>query len=67
MTEQTLPSVNDLDLPFFDYNEPGLVGEPLVVQLADQARLVVVEERQVQVVDRVQRLLRHFLASLAGR
>jgi hypothetical protein len=25
--EQALPSVNDLDLPFFDYNEPGLVGE----------------------------------------
>ena len=124
--DQALPSVNDLDLPFFDYNEPGLVGElyhrrlaevrrkgwlarsPLALVVLDQesgefflrARdtafpgreiadlfgvtggrlreqidanilnqtgLVVVEERQVQVVDRGQRLLRHFLAFLAGR
>jgi cytochrome P450 len=33
--EQALPSVNDLDLPFFDYNEPGLVGEVYHRRLAE--------------------------------
>src|SRR5215475_8605102 len=38
MTEQVLPSVNDLDLPFFDYNEPGLVGELYHRRLAEVRR-----------------------------
>ena len=38
MTEQALPSVNDLDLPFFDYNEPGLVGELYHQRLAEARR-----------------------------
>jgi cytochrome P450 len=36
--EQALPSVNDLDLPFFDYNEPGLVGEVYHQRLAEVRR-----------------------------
>jgi len=36
--EQALPSVNDLDLPFFDYNEPGLVGEVYHRRLAEVRR-----------------------------
>src|SRR5262245_26841982 len=36
--EQALPSVNDLDLPFFDYNEPGLVGELYHRRLAEVRR-----------------------------
>ena len=36
--EQALPSVNDLDLPFFDYNEPGLVGELYHQRLAEVRR-----------------------------
>ena len=38
MTAQALPSVNDLDLPFFDYNEPGLVGELYHQRLAEVRR-----------------------------
>src|SRR5262249_15194926 len=37
--EQALPSVNDLDLPYFDYNEPGLVGELYHRRLAEVRRL----------------------------
>jgi cytochrome P450 len=33
-TEPAKTSVNDLDLPFFDYNEPGLVGEVYHQRLA---------------------------------
>ena len=36
--EQALPSVNDLDLPFFDYNEPGLAGEVYHQRLAEVRR-----------------------------
>src|SRR5262249_36866671 len=36
--EQALPSANDLDLPFFDYNEPGLVGEAYHQRLAEVRR-----------------------------
>src|SRR5512142_1447652 len=36
--ERALPSVNDLDLPFFDYNEPGLVGEVYHQRLAEVRR-----------------------------
>src|SRR5215472_3763053 len=36
--EQALPLVNDLDLPFFDYNEPGLVGEVYHQRLAEVRR-----------------------------
>jgi len=36
--EQALPSVDDLDLPFFDYNEPGLVGEVYHQRLAEVRR-----------------------------
>ena len=36
--EQALPSANDLDLPFFDYNEPGLVGEVYHQRLAEVRR-----------------------------
>jgi cytochrome P450 len=36
--EQALPSVNDLDLPFFDYNEPGLLGEVYHQRLAEVRR-----------------------------
>lgn len=36
--ERALPSVNDLDLPFFDYNEPGLVGEVYHQRLAGVRR-----------------------------
>src|SRR5512142_896715 len=38
VTKQALPSVNDLDLPFFDYNEPGLVGELYHQRLAEVRR-----------------------------
>src|SRR5262249_50336376 len=38
MTAQALPSVNELDLPFFDYNEPGLVGEVYHQRLAEVRR-----------------------------
>ncbi len=33
-----MPSANDLDLPFFDYNEPGLVGEVYHQRLAEVRR-----------------------------
>ncbi len=36
--EQALPSANDLDLPFFDYNEPGLAGELYHQRLAEVRR-----------------------------
>jgi cytochrome P450 len=36
--ERAMPSVNDLDLPFFDYNEPGLVGEVYHQRLAEVRR-----------------------------
>jgi cytochrome P450 len=36
--EKALPSVNDLDLPFFDYNEPGLAGELYHQRLAEVRR-----------------------------
>src|SRR5215471_7721023 len=36
--EQALPSVEDLELPFFDYNEPGLVGEVYHRRLAEVRR-----------------------------
>jgi len=36
--ERALPTVNDLDLPFFDYNEPGLVGEVYHQRLAEVRR-----------------------------
>ncbi len=36
--EQALPSADDLDLPFFDYNEPGLVGEVYHQRLAEVRR-----------------------------
>jgi cytochrome P450 len=36
--EQALTSVEDLDLPFFDYNEPGLVGEVYHQRLAEVRR-----------------------------
>jgi cytochrome P450 len=34
-----LPTVNDMDLPFFDYNEPGLVGEVYHRRLAEVREL----------------------------
>ena len=37
-TNEAQPSVNDLDLPFFDYNEPGLVGEVYHRRLAEVRR-----------------------------
>ena len=36
--ERALPSVNDVDLPFFDYDEPGLVGELYHRRLAEARR-----------------------------
>ena len=35
---EALPSVEDLELPFFDYNEPGLVGEVYHRRLAEVRR-----------------------------
>jgi cytochrome P450 len=36
--ERALPTVNDLELPFFDYNEPGLAGEVYHQRLAEVRR-----------------------------
>jgi cytochrome P450 len=36
--EQALTPVDDLDLPFFDYNEPGLAGEAYHKRLAEVRR-----------------------------
>src|SRR5262249_14046154 len=36
--EQALPSAGDLDLPFFDYNAPGRVGERYPQRLAEVRR-----------------------------
>src|SRR5260370_1554789 len=36
--ERALPTVNDLELHFFDYNEPGLAGEVYHQRLAEVRR-----------------------------